>query len=231
MPHRVLIVEDEENLLEALRYSFSREDFEVHTATDGATGLQIARVTPLDVVILDIILPEMDGIEVCRELRRTSTVPIIMLTAKGEEIDRIVGLEVGADDYVVKPFSVRELLARTRAILRRTRFEQENARVAPPTILRADDLELNQASFTARLHGQQLELPRRQFELLALLMLNRGRTLTREEILDRVWGYGYINNTRTIDVHVRWLRKKIEPDPSNPRSILTVRGVGYRFER
>lgn len=231
MSHCVLIVEDEENLLEALRYSFSREDFEVHTAADGATGLQIARVTPVDVVILDIILPGMDGIEVCRELRRTSTVPIIMLTAKGEEIDRIIGLTVGADDYVVKPFSTRELLARTRAILRRTRFEQENARVVPPAILRSAGLDLDRASFTARLQGQPLDLPRRQFELLALLMLNRGRTLTREEILDRVWGYGYADSTRTVDVHIRWLRKKIEADPANPRSIITVRGVGYRFEQ
>lgn len=231
MPQRVLIIEDEENLLEALKYSFKREEYEVHTARDGPSGLQLARITPLDVVILDIVLPELDGIEVCRELRRTSTVPVIMLTAKGEEIDRVVGLEVGADDYIVKPFSVRELLARTKAILRRARFEQENARAASAAVLRSDGLELNRASFSARLDDLPLDLPRRQFELLALLMMNQGRTLTREEILERVWGYGYIEDMRTIDVHVRWLRKKIEPDPANPKRIITVRGVGYRFDR
>ena len=230
MPHEILIIEDEENLLEALRFSFTREGYEVLTATNGVAGLETARTRALDLIILDIVLPHLDGFEVCREIRRTSTVPIIILTAKGEEVDRIVGLEVGADDYVVKPFSVRELLARAKAHLRRTRFEQENARLNPPDLLRANELEVDRASFTARLAGKPLELPRRQFELLTLLLLNRGRTLTREEILHRIWGYGYDDQTRTVDVHVRWLREKIEDDPSRPRCIMTVRGVGYRFE-
>ena len=230
MPERkVLVVEDEENLLEALKYNLEKEGYFVLTAIDGEKGLALARETSPDLMILDIMLPKLDGFEVCRILRRETNIPILMLTAKGEEVDRVVGLELGADDYVTKPFSMRELLARVRAMLRRSRMTSETAS-SSDELLKAGDIEVDLASHMARLGGAPLELKPREFELLALLVANKGRAFTREQILERLWGHDYIGDTRTVDVHIRWLREKIEADPGSPKKIITIRGVGYRFE-
>ncbi|MEK9659622.1 MAG: response regulator transcription factor [Chloroflexota bacterium] len=226
---RVLIVEDEANLAEALRYSLEHEGYHVSTAADGLRGLELARAGSPDLIILDVMLPGMDGLEMCRLLRRESDVPVLMLTARGEEVDRVVGLELGADDYVTKPFGMRELLARVRALLRRPRAGTTPAEV-PHRILRAGELELDVEAHRARLAGRELELKPREFDLLALFMASPGRAFTREQILDRLWGHDYVGDVRTVDVHVRWLREKTEASPSNPARIITVRGVGYRFE-
>ncbi len=227
---KVLLVEDEENLLQALKYNLEREGYSVLAATDGERGLQLAVQAKPDLVILDIMLPKLDGLEVCRLLRRESSVPILMLTAKAEEVDRVVGLELGADDYVTKPFSMRELRARVKALLRRSRLMPEGAPAAAAELLRAGNLEVNLVSHTVSLGGLVLELKPREFELLALLVANKGRAFTRDQILERLWGHDYVGDTRTVDVHIRWLREKIEPDPSSPKRIITIRGVGYRFE-
>lgn len=227
----VLVVEDEENLLEALRYNLEREGYAVNTAIDGEQALLSARDSAPDLVILDVMLPRLDGFEICRILRRRSDVPILMLTARGEEIDRVVGLELGADDYVTKPFSVRELMARVRNLLRRShRAPSATDEASPADILRSGDLEIDSVSHIVRLNGDLLELKPREFDLLALFMRNPGRAFTRDQILERLWGRDYIGDVRTVDVHVRWLREKIESDPSAPARIITIRGVGYRFE-
>ena len=222
----VLIVDDEENLTEAIKYNLEQEGFQVSTAADGERGLAMAREFDPDLIILDIMLPSVDGLEVCRTLRRRSDVPILMLTAKAEEIDRVVGLELGADDYVVKPFSMRELVARAKAMLRRTPARHSES----AQVLVDGDLELNLTSHEVTLRDVSLELKPREFDLLALLMQNRSRIYTRNQILDQVWGYDFVGDMRTVDVHVRWLREKIEDDPSSPKRIVTVRGVGYRFQ-
>ena len=222
----VLIVDDEENLTEAIRYNLEQEGFQVSTAADGERGLAMAREFDPDLIILDIMLPTVDGLEVCRTLRRRSDVPILMLTAKAEEIDRVVGLELGADDYVVKPFSMRELVARAKAMLRRAPTRQTEG----SQVLVDGDLELNLTSHEVTLRGATLDLKPREFDLLALLMDNRSRIYTRNQILDQVWGYDFVGDMRTVDVHVRWLREKIEDDPGSPKRIITVRGVGYRFQ-
>jgi len=227
---RLLIIEDEENLLAALKYNLEREGYSVSTAVDGEQGLETARQAKPDLVILDIMLPKLDGFEVCRILRRESDIPILMLTAKGEEVDRVVGLELGADDFVTKPFSTRELVARVRALLRRSRTAAASTPEHGDEVLRAGDLEINLASHTASLHGAPLDLKPREFDLLALLVANKGRAFTRNQILERLWGHDFIGDTRTVDVHVRWLREKIESDPGIPERIITIRGVGYRFE-
>ncbi len=226
----VLIVEDEENLLEALRYNLERDGYQVRTAIDGEQGLESARESQPDLIILDVMLPVLDGFEVCRILRRETDVPILMLTAKGEEIDRVVGLELGADDYVVKPFSMRELGARVRAMLRRSRLGPDRLSGDNAETLKSDDLEIDLVSHTARIGEMALVLKPREFELLALLVANKKRAFTRDQVLDRLWGKDYYGDSRTVDVHVRWLRGKIEEDPGNPKRIVTVRGVGYRFE-
>ena len=223
----VLVVEDEENLVEALRYNLEHEGYAVLTAPDGGSGLETARAALPDLVILDVMLPNLDGLEVCRILRRETDVPILMLTAKGEEIDRVVGLEIGADDYVTKPFSMRELMARVRAMLRRPR-KTASARMAEP--LRSGSLAVDVDAHQASLNGEELRLKPREFDLLALFMRNPGRAFTRDQILEQLWGHDYIGDVRTVDVHVRWLREKIEADPSAPARIITIRGVGYRFE-
>ena len=229
---KVLVVEDEENLLAALKYNLEREGYAVTTAVDGLGGLDSARVVNHDLVILDIMLPGLDGLEVCRAIRRESAVPIIMLTAKAEEVDRIVGLELGADDYVTKPFSMRELMARARAMLRRSRMGQDGPDgSADPQTIRAGDLVVDLTAHAAVLGDRTLELKPREFELLALLMSNRGRAFTRDQLLQRLWGQDYVGDSRTVDVHVRWLREKIEAEPGKPKRIITIRGVGYRFER
>lgn len=227
---KVLVVEDEVNLLEAVKYNLEREGFTVLTASDGQQGWELARAANPDLVILDIMLPKLDGLELCRMLRKQSDVPVLMLTAKTQEVDRVVGLEVGADDYVSKPFSMRELMARVRALLRRARAAQKRTDGAEREIVVSGDLEVDTASHVARLGGQPFELKPREFQLLALLMSSKGRVLTRDQILERLWGHDYIGDSRTVDVHIRWLREKIETDPATPKRIATVRGVGYRFE-
>ena len=227
----VLVVEDEENILEALRYSLEREGYAVHTAVDGEEGLNLARQHSPDLIILDVMLPKMDGFELCRILRSETEVPIIMLTARGEEIDRIVGLEMGADDYVTKPFSTREFMVRIRNMLRRSRHSANaQSTSASGDNIVAGDLEVNLASRVVRRAGAAVEMKPREFDLLALLVKNAGRAFSRDQILQQLWGHDYYGDSRTVDVHVRWLREKIELNPSKPRRLVTVRGVGYRFD-
>ncbi|CAI8035592.1 Sensory transduction protein RegX3, partial [Geodia barretti] len=224
VPERsVLVVEDEENLLEALRYNLEREGYQVHTATDGGEGLELARKINPSLILLDIMLPTLDGFEICRILRRESEVPILLLTAKGEEVDRVVGLELGADDYITKPFSIRELIARVRNTLRRTSENEEQH-------FWTGSLEIDLNSHEARLAGEPLSLKPKEFDLLALLVANKGRAFTRDQILERVWGYDYIGQTRTVDVYISWLREKLQADPTTASSIVTIRGVGYRLD-
>jgi DNA-binding response OmpR family regulator len=224
---KIVVVEDEDNLLEALRYNLAKEGYDVVTAASGREGLDLATDAQPDLVILDIMLPEMDGLDVCRHIRGNSDVPILILTAKGEEVDKVVGLELGADDYMVKPFGMRELLARVRALLRRPRFGNATSGA---NVLTSGNLELDPSSHTVKLNNKDLDLKPREFDLLALLMARKGKVYTRHEILDRLWGQDYVGDTRTVDVHVRWLREKVEPDPGNPERIVTIRGVGYRFQ-
>ncbi len=222
---RLLIVEDDATVRETLALNLRAEGFEVVEAADGVSGLEAGRSGKFDLVVLDVMLPKLDGLTVCRLLRRESRVPIVLLTARGTEVDKIIGLETGADDYIVKPFSLGEFLARVRAALRR------GAGAPPaPSSLESGDLRLDLESRRAFLRGVELALAPREYELLATLMRNRGVALTRDLLLLRVWGEAYEGDTRTIDVHISWLRKKIEADPANPERITTVRGLGYRFE-
>lgn len=223
---KILLVEDEATVRNTLALNLQAEGHEVVTAEDGSAGLSLAREQSPDLIILDLMLPELDGLSLCRILRRDSDVPIIMLTARGTEMDRIAGLETGADDYVVKPFSLGELLARVRANLRRSRGEKR----AAATRLQAGDLSLDLLSRRVNLGAAELKLTHREFDLLAELMRNHGAVLSRDLLLTRVWGYDYVGGSHTVDVHIRWLREKIEEDASLPRRITTVRGVGYRFE-
>ncbi len=231
----VLLVEDELALQEALAYNLRKEGLTVETAADGRRGLEMARQLRPDLIILDIMLPELDGFEVCRILRQEMNVPILMLTARDDEIDRVVGLEVGADDYLTKPFSMREFLARVRAQLRRARRMQEELErlrreTIPQDILTFDNLVINQSRREATLHSAVLTLKPKEYDLLLFFAQHKGQVLSREFILERVWGWDYIGDSRTVDVHVRWLRQKIEADAAHPRRIITVRGGGYRFE-
>lgn len=221
---RVLIVEDDTTIREALALNLRAEGYDVATASSGEAGLAAARSGAPDLVILDVMLPELDGLTVCRILRRESNVPIILLTARGTETDKIIGLETGADDYIVKPFSLGEFLARARAALRR------GATAAPAQELASGDLRLDLQGRRAYLREGELALTPREFDLLLALMRNPGVVLTRDLLLSKVWGDHYPGETRTVDVHISWLRKKIEPDPAAPTRIATVRGVGYRFE-
>jgi len=230
---KVLIVEDDRTLLEVLRYNLSKEGYEVLTAADGAAGLETARSTKPDLVILDVMLPKMDGYEVCRILRRETTVPIMMLTAKTEETDRVVGLEVGADDYVTKPFSMRELMARVRAMLRRAEMMKREAVSAgdgPTRCFRVGEFEIDAARHKVSEGGAVVDLSRMEFALLEFLARNHGQVFSRDQLLEKVWGYDFAGDTRTVDVHVSWLRRKIEADPARPKHLVTVRGVGYKFE-
>lgn len=223
---KVLLIEDEATVRDTLAMNLRAENYEVLTAADGVDGLQQAREGSPDLIILDLMLPELDGLSVCRMLRRDSNVPIIMLTARGTEMDRIAGLETGADDYVVKPFSLGELLARVRASLRRARADNR----ALTTKIAAGNLSLDLLARRTYLDQNELKLTHREFDLLAELMRNQGAVLSRDLLLNRVWGYDYVGDSHTVDVHIRWLREKIEADPSAPKRITTVRGVGYRFE-
>ncbi|MEV1143808.1 response regulator transcription factor [Micromonospora sp. NPDC049799] len=224
---RVLVVEDEESFSDALSYMLRKEGFEVSVAATGPSALTEFDRTGADIVLLDLMLPEMSGTEVCRQLRQRSHVPIIMVTARDSEIDKVVGLEIGADDYVTKPYSPRELVARIRAVLRRQ--SAEVAESGAPT-LAAGPVRMDIERHVVTVDGAAVQLPLKEFELLELLLRNAGRVLTRGQLIDRVWGADYVGDTKTLDVHVKRLRSKIEPEPSAPRFIVTVRGLGYKFE-
>lgn len=227
--NKVLVVEDDQTLLEALKYNLTKEGYDVVTATDGAQALEIARSQKPDLIVLDLMLPKISGYEVCRILRKDMSVPILMLTAKAGEVDKIVGLEIGADDYMTKPFSTKELLARIRALLRRASLV-ESRQAASDSALRINDLEIDIARHQAKLGESVLELTQKEFDLLDFLARNKGLVFTREQLLNKVWGYDYVGGTRTVDVHIRWLREKIEANPGEPKRLVTVRGVGYKLE-
>ncbi len=226
----VLLVEDEDSYVDALLVGLKREGFRVQVARDGAEAIDVFDAVAPDLVLLDIMLPKMSGIDVCRELRRRSKVPIIMVTAKSSEIDTVVGLEVGADDYVTKPYRLREVVARMRAVLRRSPGDTKVG-VEPDEVMEVGDVRLDPERHEVVIRGEQVTLPLKEFELLAMLLDNAGRVLTRETLIDRVWGLDYVGDTKTLDVHIKRLRSKVEEDPSNPTRIVTIRGVGYKFER
>ncbi|MGV0336123.1 response regulator transcription factor [Corynebacterium kroppenstedtii] len=225
----VLIVEDQETLSEPLAFLLRKEGFDVIIAPDGPTGLREFSQHEISIVLLDLMLPGMSGTEVCKKLRQSSTVPIIMVTARDTEMDKIVGLELGADDYVTKPYSARELIARIRAVLRRGRgtsgpdqFDDE--------ILEVGNVRMDVERHSVRVDGKEISMPLKEFDLLEYLMRNEGRVLTRGQLIDRVWGLDYVGDTKTLDVHVKRLRSKVEHDPSHPHHLITVRGLGYKFE-
>jgi DNA-binding response OmpR family regulator len=233
MAEKILIIEDETTLQETLAYNLSRQGYQVETAGDGQTGLKAARQAQPDLIVLDIMLPILDGFEVCRILRQEMNTPILMLTARDDEIDRVIGLELGADDYLTKPFSMREFLARVKAQLRRTRIlreEFESEVTLVKEILKFDNLSLDLTRREVLLDDRPLALKPKEFDLLLFLARHRGQVLSRELIMERVWGWEFSGGSRTVDVHVRWLREKIEIDPAAPERIVTVRGIGYRFE-
>jgi two-component system response regulator RegX3 len=223
---KILVVDDEESLLETVRYALSRESFEVVVARDGAEAIRQFEAERPDLLVLDLMLPVLGGIDVCRRIRATSRVPILMLTARDGEVDRVVGLEMGADDYVTKPFSLRELVARVRALLRRAGVAESEE----SGVLEASGVRLDPERHEVRIRGELENLPLKEFELLAVLLENRGRVLTRQTLIDRVWGFDYVGDTKTLDVHVKRLRAKVEPDPTNPKFLVTVRGLGYKYE-
>lgn len=223
----LLLVEDETTLAETLRYNLEREGYTVLVASDGVQGVDLARRERPDIVVLDVMLPRLDGFSVCRILRSESDIPIIMLTARQDEVDRIAGLELGADDYVSKPFSLGELLARVRAIMRRTDRKPSGTN---REVLEASQLRVDTGSRRAWRNNDELTLSQKEFDLLTCLMRNRGIALSRDLLLERVWGFDFLGDSRTVDVHIRWLREKVETDPARPQYIQTVRGVGYRFE-
>jgi DNA-binding response OmpR family regulator len=226
MNEKILIVEDEALIADSVSYALKKEGFQVLTSADGAQGLAMAREQQPELILLDIMLPTMDGFEVCRALRSETSIPIIMLTAKGEEVDRVVGLELGADDYVIKPFSMRELIARVKAVLRRSRMSGEGG---SQEILTAGDLVVDSRRRMIKVGEKVIHLPLKEFELLRILVKNKDRVMTREILLNSVWSEDAYETTRTLDVHIRWLREKIEDNPSDPRRIVTIRGVGYMY--
>lgn len=222
---RVLIVEDEESYRDALSYLLRKEGYEVIEASDGNSGLEEFERNGADIVLLDLMLPGKSGIEVCREIRKNSQVPVIMVTAKDSEIDKVVGLEIGADDYVTKPYSPRELIARIAAVLRRTSTDVQ----IEEDVIEFGDVRLDAARHRVSVRGNEVTFPLREFELLELLLRNHGRVLTRDQIIDRVWGSDYFGDTKTLDVHIKRIRSKIEEDPANPKLLVTVRGLGYKL--
>ena len=227
----ILVVEDEINIADALRYNLEHEGYKAIIAGDGEEGLRLARESSPDLIVLDVMLPKLDGFEVGRILRRETNVPLLMLTARGEEIDRVVGLEIGADDYVTKPFSTRELLVRIRNMIMRSSTPNVNSKVNQlGNAIVSGDLEIDRSSHLVRRKGELLEFRPREFELLALLVENKGKAYTRDQILENLWGIDYYGDIRTVDVHVRWIREKIENDPGHPVRIVTIRGIGYRFD-
>jgi DNA-binding response OmpR family regulator len=233
MPEKILVVEDEPALLETLSYNLARQNYQVETATDGQAAVELARQSRPDLIVLDLMLPKLDGFEVCRILRQEMNTPILILTARDDEIDRVIGLELGADDYMSKPFSMREFLARVKAQLRRVRLmreERQSEDILPREIIKYGNLTLDLTRREVLLDDRPLSLKPKEFDLLLFLARHRGQVLTRELILERVWGWDFSGGSRTVDVHVRWLREKIEEDPARPTRIVTVRGAGYRFE-
>jgi two-component system response regulator RegX3 len=223
---RILIVEDEVSFSDPLSYLLKKEGYDVAVADTGPEGLAEFDKNGADLVLLDLMLPGLSGVDVCRALRQRSSVPVIMLTAKDSEIDKVVGLEIGADDYVTKPYSSRELLARVKAVLRRLAEPEDLL----PSTLEAGPVRMDVERHTVSVRGDSASLPLKEFELLEMLLRNSGRVLTRMQLIDRVWGSDYVGDTKTLDVHVKRLRAKIEPDPANPVHIVTVRGLGYKFE-
>jgi DNA-binding response OmpR family regulator len=231
MPDKILIVEDELTLQETLAYNLEHQGYVVITASDGNTAITLAKESEPDLILLDIMLPGMDGFEVCRILRKDMTVPILMLTARDDEIDRVVGLEVGADDYLTKPFSMRELIARVKALLRRVRIMQsKNEEQEEHKKHEFSNLCIDESRHEVLLNDQALNLKPKEYDLLLYLARHRGLILSREQILEEVWGWDYFGDSRTVDVHIRWLREKIEGDAANPIRIITIRSAGYRFE-
>ena len=224
----VLVVEDEESFVEALVVGLKREGFRVKVARDGLEALEVFEASRPDLVLLDVMLPRLSGVDVCREIRNRSRVPIVMVTAKTSEIDTVVGLEVGADDYVTKPYRLRELVARMRAVLRRV--PPDDHLQASGDVLEVGDVRLDPERHEVVVRREEIALPLKEFELLELLLDNAGRVLTRETLIDRVWGSDYVGDTKTLDVHIKRLRSKVEDDPSNPTRIVTIRGLGYKFE-
>ena len=227
----VLVVEDEDSFIDALTVGLTREGFRVQVARDGAQALDMFDAVQPDLVLLDVMLPKVSGIDVCRALRARSRVPIIMVTAKASEIDTVVGLEVGADDYVSKPYRIRELVARMRAVLRRSPLDAMAPDEDEGEVLTVGDVLLDPGRHEVVIRGADVALPLKEFELLNLLLANAGRVLPREVLIDRVWGHDYVGDTKTLDVHVKRLRGKVEDDPSNPTRIVTIRGLGYKYER
>ena len=228
MPETVLVVEDEESFVDALVVGLKREGFLVHVARDGEEALRLFDAVRPDLVLLDVMLPKVSGIDVCRDIRTRSRVPIIMVTAKASEIDTVVGLEVGADDYVSKPYRLRELVARMRAVLRRSPAVDEEPVLTDA--IEVGDVRLDAERHEVVIRGEQVAMPLKEFELLELLLANAGRVLTRETLIDRVWGPHYVGDTKTLDVHIKRLRAKVEDEPSSPRRIVTIRGLGYKYE-
>lgn len=229
----ILLVEDDPSLREALEYNLDKEGYRVLSAPDGKQAVELALMEKPDLIVLDIMLPELDGFEVCRILRKEMDTPVLMLTARSDEVDKIVGLEIGADDYLTKPFSIRELLARIKALLRRSAIAGTASGPKPTqeaAVLTAGRISMDLSGHKVSLNGAAVYLNPKEFDMLAFLVKNKGLVLSRSHILQTIWGYDYEGDTRTVDVHVRWLRKKIEDDPSQPRHIVTVRGVGYKFE-
>ena len=223
---KVLIVDDEEHIRELIKFNLKKEGYDTEVAVNGTEALKLIREIKFDLILLDLMLPEIDGLEVCKEIRRieeTSDIPVMMITAKGEEFDKVLGLELGADDYITKPFSIRELMARVKALLRRSNVKKEE------NIIKFGDVVVNFKTREVIKGTQNVELTLKEFELLKLLIKNKSNILTRELLLDKIWGYEYIGETRTVDVHIRHLRKKIESDDKNPQYIQTIRGVGYKF--
>ena len=235
MAEKILVVDDEVSLQESLTYKLKKEGYQVEVAGDGLIALDLARSTNPDLIILDVMLPGMDGFEVCRILRQETNIPVLMLTARDDEVDRVVGLEVGADDYLPKPFSMRELIARVKALLRRVRMMREEVNAAVqeghiPQVMTFDNLEIDLSRREVRLDDKVVPCKPKEFELLTFMGQHKGRVLSRDFILERVWGWGFVGDSRTVDVHIRWLREKIEKIPEKPVRIITVRGAGYRFE-
>jgi two-component system OmpR family response regulator len=226
MSNKILIVEDDPNILETLKYNLGREGYDTLTAVDGVQALETARTSKPDLIILDIMLPKMSGFEVGRILRKEMAVPIIMLTARDDEIDKITGLDLGADDYMTKPFSMRELMARVRALLRRMEIKL----VIPETTVKFGDVEIDIRHHMITRAGITLNLSPKEFDLLVFLAGNKGLVFSRDQLLEKVWGYEYSGDTRTVDVHIRWLREKIENNSEEPKRLITIRGVGYKFE-
>ena len=226
---KVLVVEDEKSFVEALKVGLDREGFDVKVAEDGLMALELFRTFKPDLILLDVMLPKISGLDVCKEIRTESKVPIIMVTAKSEEIDTVVGLEVGADDYVTKPYRLREVVARMRSLLRRSNWSDETEAISEGRVITVSDIQIDIDKYEVKVRNEILDFPLKEFELLLLLLENAGRVLTRDVLIDRVWGFDYVGDTKTLDVHIKRLRSKVEKDPSKPTSIITVRGVGYKF--